>query len=51
MLNIIKQKIEMDAFLKQKLEFICDFCNATPIINGCIRKIDKANLNYIESRL
>ena len=49
MLNIIKQEIEMDAYLKQKLEFICDFCNTTPtIINGSIRKLDKTNLTYIE---
>lgn len=42
----------MDAFLKQKLEFICEFCHIKPtIINGSIRKIDKANLNYIELRL
>lgn len=49
MLNIIKQEIEMDAGLRQKLEFICDFCNTTPtIINGSIRKLDKTNLTYIE---
>lgn len=49
MLNIIKQEIEMEKGLKQRLEFICDFCNTTPtIINGSIRKIDKTNLNYVE---
>ncbi|MBO5095920.1 MAG: hypothetical protein J6B98_03515 [Bacilli bacterium] len=49
MLNIIKQEIEMEKGLKQKLEFICDFCNTTPtIINGSIRKLDKTNLTYIE---
>ena len=49
MLNIIKQEIEMEKGLKQKLEFICDFCNTTPkFINGSIRKIDKTNLSYIE---
>ena len=49
MLNIIKQEIEMENGLKQKLEFICDFCNTTPtIINGSIRKLDKTNLTYIE---
>ena len=49
MINIIKQEIEMDVCLKQKLEFICDFCNTTPtIINGSIRKLDKTNLTYIE---
>lgn len=49
MLNIIKQEIEMEKGLKQKLEFICDFCNTTPTItNGSIRKLDKTNLTYIE---
>ena len=49
MLNIIKQEIEMEKGLKQKLEFICDFCNTTPtFINGSIRKLDKTNLTYIE---
>ncbi|MBQ7139938.1 MAG: hypothetical protein IJO32_00365 [Bacilli bacterium] len=39
----------MEKGLKQKLEFICDFCNTTPtIINGSIRKLDKTNLTYIE---
>ena len=47
MFNIIKQGIEKG--LKQKLEFICDFCNVTPtIINGSLRKLDKTNLTYIE---
>lgn len=45
MVNIIKQKIEMETALKKRLEIICDFCNTTPtIINGSIRKIDKTNL-------
>ena len=49
MLNIIKQEIETEKGLKQKLEFICDFCNTTPtIINGSIRKLDKTNLTYVE---
>ena len=49
MINIIKQEITIDKSLKQRLEFICDFCNTTPtIINGSIRKIDNTNLSYIE---
>ena len=49
MINIIKQEIEMETTLKQRLEFICDFCNTTPtFINGSIRRIDKSNLNYLE---
>jgi len=39
----------MEKVLKQKLKFICDFCNTTPtIINGSIRKLDKTNLTYID---
>ena len=35
--------------LKEKIEFICDFCNTKPIIiNGNIRNIDKSNLSYVE---
>ena len=49
MLNIIKEKLECDEKLKKKIEFICNFCNTTPIIiNGNIRKIDKTNITYIE---
>ncbi|MBQ6840696.1 MAG: hypothetical protein IJO63_01085 [Bacilli bacterium] len=41
-LNIIKQEIEIEKDLKQKLKFIHDFCNTTLIIiNGSIRKLDK----------
>ncbi len=49
MVNITKEKLEIDNELKKKIEFICNFCNTTPtIINGNIRKINKTNLNYIE---
>lgn len=49
MINIIKQEIEMEESLKQRLEFICQFCKTKPtFINGNIRKIDKSNLNFIE---
>ena len=49
MINIIKQEIEMEKSLKQRLEFICNFCKTTPtFINGSIRKIDKSNLQYVE---
>ena len=45
MINIIRQDIEVEETLKQKLEFISSFCNTTfKIINGSIRKIDKTNL-------
>ena len=49
MINIIKQEIEMEESLKQRLEFICQFCKTKPtFINGSIRKIDKSNLNFVE---
>ena len=49
MINIIKQEITFDESLKQRLEFICQFCKTKPtFINGNIRKIDKTNLSYIE---
>jgi len=49
MVNITKEKLEIDNELKKKIEFICSFCNTKPtIINGNIRKISKTNLNYIE---
>ncbi len=49
MVNITKKELEIDNELKNKIEFICSFCNTTPtIINGNIRKINKTNLNYIE---
>ena len=45
MIKIIEQEISFDDSLKKKLEFICDFCNTTPIIeNGSIRKIEHTNL-------
>ena len=49
MVNIIKQELEIEESLRKKIEFICEFANIKPIFrNGCIRKIDKTNLIYIE---
>lgn len=49
MLKTIKEKLEIEASLKQKLQFIYEFANIRPkFINGSIRKIDKTNLFYIE---
>lgn len=49
MIKIITQELEMESNLKQRLEFICEFCHIKPtIINGSIRQIDKTNLSYIE---
>ena len=49
MIKIITQELEIESNLKQRLEFIWEFCHIKPtIINGSIRKIDKTNLSYIE---
>lgn len=49
MVTTTKKELEIDNELKNKIEFICSFCNTTPtIINGNIRKVNKTNLNYIE---
>ena len=48
-IKIITQELKIESNLKQRLEFIWEFCHIKPtIINGSIRKIDKTNLNYIE---
>ncbi len=49
MVNIIKQEIELETALKNKIEFICSFCNTTPIIyNGSVRTIEHTNISYVE---
>ena len=48
-MKIIKEPIQFEESLKQRLDFICEFAKLTPtFINGTIRKIDKTNLSYIE---
>ena len=48
-MKIIKEELQFEESLKQRLEFICEFSKVTPIfIKGSIRKIDKTNLSYIE---
>ena len=48
-MKVIKQELQFEETLKQRLEFICEFSKVTPtFINGSIRKIDKTNLSYIE---
>ena len=49
MIKFITQEIPFENSLKQRLEFICQFCKIKPtFINRNIRKIDKTNLFYIE---
>ncbi len=48
-MQIIKQELQFEESLKQRLEFICEFSKATPtFINGSIRKLEKTNITYIE---
>ena len=48
-MKIIKEELQFDESLKQRLEFICEFAKVTPtFINGSIRKIENTNLSYIE---
>ena len=49
MVNIIKQKIDIEEELKKKIEFICSFCNTKcEIKKGSIRTIERTNLSYVE---
>ena len=48
-MQIIKQELQFEESLKQRLEFICEFAKVVPtFVNGSIRKIEKTNLTYIE---
>ena len=48
-MQIVKEELQFEESLKQRLQFICEFSKVTPtFINGSIRKIDKTNLSYIE---
>ena len=48
-MKIIKQVLQFEECLKQRLEFICEFSKVSPtFIKGSIRKIEKTNLSYIE---
>ena len=49
MIKFITQELEMESNLKQRIEFICEFCHTTPkIINGSIKRINNTNLNSLE---
>ena len=49
MVKTIKQELEFEKCLKQRIEFICEFSKVTPtFINGSIRKLERTNLTYIE---
>ena len=49
MVRVITQEIKIEESLKKRIEFICSFCNTTPIIeNGSLRTIERTNLVYVE---
>lgn len=49
MIKFTTQELEMESNLKQRIEFICEFCHVKPtIINGSIKRINNTNLNYLE---
>ena len=49
MVNITKKELIIESELKNKIEFICSFCNTTPVIeNGSLRTIERTNLAYVE---
>lgn len=49
MIKFITQELEMESNLKQRIEFIYEFCHTTPkIINGSINRINNTNLNSLE---
>ena len=49
MVRVITQEIKIEESLKKKIEFICSFCNTTPINeNGSLRTIERTNLAYVE---
>ena len=49
MIKFTTQELEIESNLKQRIEFICDFCHVKPtIINGSVNRINNTNLNYLE---
>ena len=45
-MQIIKQELQFEESLKQRLKLICEFSKVTPtFINGSIRKQEKININ------
>ena len=48
-MKIIKQELQFEECLKQRIEFICEFSKFTSTFtNGSIRKLKRINLTYIE---
>lgn len=48
-IKIIKEELQFEENLKQRIKFICEFAKVKPIfINGSIRKIERTNIAYVE---
>ncbi len=48
-MKIIKEELQFEENLKQRIKFICEFAKVKPIfINGSIRKIERTNIAYVE---
>ena len=48
-MKVIKEELQFEESLKQRLEFICEFSKVTPtFINGSNKKIESTNFSYIE---
>lgn len=47
-MKIVKQELEFEECLKQRLEFICEFSKVSPtFINGSIRKLEKIGRAHV----
>lgn len=46
---LLKKNYILMSRKKRKLELLCEFSKKFTIMDGNIRKIDKTNLNYIET--
>ena len=43
-MKIIRQELQFEECLKQRIEFICKFSKITPtFVNGSIRKLERVN--------
>lgn len=50
MVSVIKKEIEIEESLMKKIEFICSFCNTTPIIeNSSLITIERTKIGLAEA--
>ena len=51
-MKIIKQELQFEKSLKQRIEFVCEFSKAIPkFVNGSIRKLEKTNISYVDYQM